>query len=41
MLSKLLCGAVLASSALGASAQTWNFSYAGFTFRGPDKRVLS
>jgi hypothetical protein len=29
MLSKLLCGAVLASAAAGAAAQTWNFTYTG------------
>jgi hypothetical protein len=38
MLSKLLCSALLASAAAGASAQTWNFSYTGFTFRGPDRQ---
>jgi len=38
MLSKLLCGAILASSAVGAPAQTWDFSYTGFTFRGPDRQ---
>jgi hypothetical protein len=37
MLSKLMCGAILASAAVGASAQTWNFSYTGFTFLGPDR----
>lgn len=30
MLSKLMCGAILASAAAGASAQTWNFTYTGF-----------
>ena len=32
MLSKLLCSALLASAAAGATAQTWNFNYTGFTF---------
>ena len=32
MLSKLLCSALLASVAAGATAQTWNFNYTGFTF---------
>jgi hypothetical protein len=35
MLSRLLCGAILASAAAGAAAQTWNFSYTGFTFLTP------
>jgi hypothetical protein len=38
MLSKLMCGAVVASAAAGASAQTWDFTYTGFTFRGPDRQ---
>jgi hypothetical protein len=36
MLSKLLCGAALASAAAGASAQTWNFNYSGFNFLTPN-----
>ena len=38
MLSKLLCGAILASSAAGALAQTWDFSYTGFTFLGANRQ---
>ena len=30
MLSKLMCGAILASAVAGASAQTWTFTYTGF-----------
>jgi len=42
MLSKLLCGAILASAAAGASAQTWNFTYKGFTvyYGQPTARVF-
>jgi hypothetical protein len=37
MLNKLICGAILASAAAGASAQTWNFNYTGFTFLGENR----
>jgi hypothetical protein len=37
MLNKLLCGAILASVAAGASAQTWNFNYTSFTFLGENR----
>jgi hypothetical protein len=42
MLSKLLCGAILASAAVGASAQTWDFTYTGFTvyYGQPTARVF-
>jgi hypothetical protein len=42
MLSKSLCGVIFASAAAGATAQTWNFTYTGFTtyYGQPTARVF-